>query len=249
MTTSIRYITYKFPTQYLSRIALKLSFLMDNLSTAATEQHPAIHQYGLENCLELCKIIEKPELKSRFLKEFLRIQHNFLKSEVMLPKQLSDALSRQIQFLDSKAGNFAEQMTEDRLIQQLRLTQGNSAELDYYSPALYLWRHMDVEQRQRTFQNWMSLLADLQQTTTTYLSLLEETILLESVELKQGFYQQSLTAGSGCPLILVRLEQHSDFIPKVQYSQSRISLSLESSSLQPESSTKPETVELGISQL
>ena len=68
-------ITFQLATHFLSRIALRLEFLFKTINQACYESHEVIHRFALKHIIEIFDVIEKPELKSRFLKELIRIEH------------------------------------------------------------------------------------------------------------------------------------------------------------------------------
>ncbi|WP_038838362.1 cell division protein ZapD, partial [Legionella pneumophila] len=68
-------ITFQLATHFLSRIALRLEYLFKTINEACNESHEVIHRFALKNIIEIAEIVEKPELKSRFIKELIRIEH------------------------------------------------------------------------------------------------------------------------------------------------------------------------------
>jgi len=72
-------ITFELATHHLSRIALTIEQMYQTIEEASKETHPLIHRYALDNLADLLVIVEKPELKSRFLKELVRIEHQLSK--------------------------------------------------------------------------------------------------------------------------------------------------------------------------
>ncbi len=59
-------ITFQLATHYLPKIALRLECLFLTIEQACEESHAVIHHYALKNIIEIIKLVEKPELKSRF---------------------------------------------------------------------------------------------------------------------------------------------------------------------------------------
>ena len=73
-------ITFQLGTHYLSRVALRVERLLFTIKEASLEKHPVIHNAALNDLFEIIKLTEKPELKGRFLQEFIRIEHALNKS-------------------------------------------------------------------------------------------------------------------------------------------------------------------------
>ena len=68
-------ISFQLGTQYLSKIALHIERLLLAIEEACQENHPIIHHSALNDLFEIINLVKKPELKGRFLKEFMRIEH------------------------------------------------------------------------------------------------------------------------------------------------------------------------------
>ncbi len=101
-------IIFQLATHYLPRIALRLECLFLTIEQAYEETHPVIHHYALKNIIEIILLIEKPELKSRFLKEFMRIEHAINRSQTTISNALYADLFLQVQHLSHVVGRFGE---------------------------------------------------------------------------------------------------------------------------------------------
>jgi cell division protein ZapD len=220
-------ITFQLATHYLPRIALRLENLFLTIEQACEENHPVIHHYALKNILEITTLVEKPELKSRFLKEFMRIEHAINKSQTVISDALYADLFLQIQHLNQVAGRFGGQIHHDPFLQSLRVTQtiaNNDCEL--HSPQLLLWLENDSKQRQRDLAAWLNHLVTLFDTARVYLSLLRDTAQFDLINLHNGFYQRSLPCRTSCHLILLRMEKNSGIVPRMQLGHHGFSLRL-----------------------
>src|SRR5258708_35744265 len=89
-------ITFELATHFLPKIALRLESLYQTIKQACEETHPVIHHYALKNLIEIMSLIEKPELRSRFLKELIRIEHALIRAETNLSRELLGPLHIQI---------------------------------------------------------------------------------------------------------------------------------------------------------
>ena len=130
-------ITFQLATQSLSKIALRLECLFITIEQALSASHPLLHHYALKNTIEMLKIIEKPEIKSRFLKELMRIEHSLHHKHGFISNKLAEKLSSQIQNLSHSVGRFGPQLQSNAFLQAIRLAQSceqNDGEL--HSPML-----------------------------------------------------------------------------------------------------------------
>lgn len=210
-------ITFQLATHFLSRIALRIECLLGVVRQACEESHEAIHRYALKNLVEITEIIEKPELKSRFLKELMRIEYVLGKSNTSINNNLIEHLSHQIYLLNHVPGPFGEEVSKQHFLKSVRqLQQPNSKECEFNSPQLIMWLDLEPKKRQNEFKIWLELLADLEQTVNIYLSLLRSTTFYSSITAINGYYQYSLPPKIPCHLIQLQIDKSLKLIPKLQ---------------------------------
>lgn len=219
-------ITFQLATHFLPKIALRLECLYQTINQACEETHPVIHHYALKNIIEIMKLIEKPELKSRFLKELIRIEHSLNKSGSKISDELFDNLYNQIQMLAHVAGPFGDEIHVNPFLQSVRLsqpTQTNDCEM--YSPQLLLWLESTPIIRQNDLVRWLKCLKILYTTVSLYLTLLRDTAEFDKIEFN-GFYQRSLPPKTSCHLILLRIDKSFGIVPRMQLGHHGLSLRL-----------------------
>lgn len=220
-------ITFQLATHFLPKIALRLECLYETINQACEEVHPVIHHYALKNVIEIIKIIEKPELKSRFLKELMRIEHTLNKLGSKISTELDESLHTQIQTLAQVVGRFGENIHNDPFLQSIILTQSsNSNDFDTYSPQLLLWLEANPALRQRDLAIWLSKLRALHTTVTLYLCLLRDTAQFNEIAMLNGFYQRQLPPKTSCHLILLRIDKTFGIVPRMQLGHHGLSLRL-----------------------
>jgi cell division protein ZapD len=210
-------ITFQLATHYLPKIALRLECLYQTISQAYEETHPVIHHYALKNIIEIIQLIEKPELKSRFLKELMRIEHALNKSTLTLTSELHDSLHNQIHQISHIVGPFGDGIHQDPFLQTFRLTLPSSnQDGETYSPQLLFWLESKPATRQRDLALWLTNLHSLYLTVVLYLKLLRSTAEFKTVAMLNGFYQRSLPPKTSCHLILLRIEKSFGIVPRMQ---------------------------------
>jgi cell division protein ZapD len=219
-------ITFQLATHFLSRIALRLEFLFKTINQACYESHEVIHRFALKHIIEIVDVIEKPELKSRFLKELIRIEH-VLKKGNLLKNRLFDNLATQIHVLNHVPGRFSNSIHNDEFLKTLRqIHHPNTKECEFNSPHLVLWFNSDPLLRQKTITQWMNCLKDLEQTVTIYLSLLRETTQYIPIIAYNGFHQHSLSPKSVNHLILLKMDKTMEIVPKLQLGHHNLTIRL-----------------------
>ena len=243
------HIIFQLATHYLPKISLRLEGLFLAIEQACQETHPIIHHYALKNIIEIIKLIEKPELKSRFIKELMRVEHSFHKVKGDASNALYANLFVQVQVLNHIAGRFGETIHQNTFLQAIRLAQSSHHnDCESHAPQLLLWLEHDAARRQHDLAVWLKQLQTLYDTVTIYLSLLRNTAEFQTIDMFNGFYQQSLPS-QACHLILLRMDMHCGLVPKMQLGHHGLSLRLcEANSMQ-EVHHANTTVDLAICQL
>lgn len=223
-------ISFQLGTQYLSKVALQIERLLLAIDEASQENHPVIHQSALNDLFEVIKLAAKPELKGRFLKEFMRLEHlNNKLSEKQLPSTSFAELCVQIQILSQLTGYFGGSIHTDPFLQSIGFTStGYANDTECYSPQLWFWLESCATNRQKDLIRWLEQLRPLYDTVSTYLSLLRNACQFESVTPEKGFFQCSLPYSNkiNCHLIIVRMNKQEALIPKMQIGNHGLSLRL-----------------------
>ncbi|KTC86799.1 cell division protein ZapD [Legionella brunensis] len=220
-------ITFQLATHYLPKIALRLEYLYQTIKEGSDEAHPVIHHYALKNVIEIIKLIEKPELKSRFLKELMRIEHALIKTNTVISETLHRELYNQIQILTHVVGRFGGDIHNNPFLQSIRITQStHSNDCEMYSPQLLLWLESAPALRQADLTNWLKNLKALHSTVELYLSLLRDSAEFDKIDMFNGFYQRPLPPKTSCHLILLRIEKSFGIVPRMQLCHYGLSLRL-----------------------
>lgn len=220
-------ITFQLATHFLSRIALRLEFLFKTTNEACHESHEVIHRYALKNIIELINITEKPELKSRFIKELIRIEHVLKKKPNAAHLPLLASLEHQIHILNHVPGRFSNLIHEDvflKTVQQIH--HPNTKECEFNSPHLIMWFDLDPMLRQKAINKWISCLKDLESTVIIYLSLLRTMSEYTSIQAHNGFYQHSFSPKIMNHLVLLKIDKSFKVTPKLQLGHNNLTIRL-----------------------
>jgi cell division protein ZapD len=220
-------IIFQLPTHFLPKIALRLEYLFSTMKQACEEDHPIIHNSALQNLTEILQLIQKPELKSRFLKELMRIEHITNKSNDIISPDLYARLYTQIQVLTQLVGRFGEGLQQDPLIQSTRASQSASInDCDIQPPQLVMWLQSAPETRKANLRLWLTALSPLHNTVQVYLNILRYSAKFHQIDLFNGFYQCQLPSKSYCHLILLRMNNEIGIFPQMQLGHHGLSLRL-----------------------
>ncbi len=246
-------INFQLGTQYLSKIALQIERLLLTIHEACQETHPIIHHSALNDLFEIIKLTEKPELKGRFLKEFMRLEHMNKKSpNVKITASSFTDIFIQSQKLSQLSGHFGGKIHVDPFIQSIGFSStGHTSDMGLYSPQLWFWLEDNATTRQNDLISWLKQLKPLYDTVTLYLSILREACHFKKITLEKGFYQCSLNYSNKatCHLVIVRMNKQDALIPKVQIGNHGLSLRLCEAKSMREIHDQTVSVELAIGKL
>lgn len=242
-------ITFQLATHYLSRVTLRLESLYQSITEACNETHPMMHYNALKNLMDIIHIIEKPELKSRFLKELLSIQHRLHKMTKHFNNELIDKLPQHILMLSQWVGSFGGHIPHDPFMQNLRLTLSKTQECDVHNPMLLFWLESDPKERQQHFSKWLKHLDKLHLIVTFYLELLRNQAEFHEHILPNGLYQHTLSSAYSCSLILLRMEHALHCVPRLQVNRHAITIRLCNADTMQEIQAKEIKLELAICQV
>lgn len=243
-------ITFQLATHFLSRIALRLEYLFKTITEATFESHEIIHRFAVKNIIEITEVIEKPELKGRFLKELIRIEHVLKKPHVIKKSNRLEQLSTQIYTLSHVPGLFGAAIHDDVFLKNLRqIHHPNTKECEFNSPELVLWFASDPVLRQNAISCWLKCLDDLKETVNIYLLLLREATQYFKITTDNGFYQHSMPPKTVNHLILLKIDKQLDITPKFQLGHHNLTLRLYDLSTGHEIRDKTVKMEIGFSQI
>ena len=244
-------LVYQLAVHFLPKISLRLERLFLAIEQACKSSDPIIHHYALKNIIEIIKLIEKPELKSRFVKELMRVEHVINKTDTSISNSRYASLFVQVQVLSHISGRFGESIHQDPFLQSIRLAQSaHNSDCELHAPQLIFWLENASSVRQENLNVWLIQLQTLCDTVNIYLALLRDTALFEPIDMMNGFYQRSLPARSTYHLILIKMSRLCGIVPKIQLGHHGLSIRLcDAYSMQEVRESIDSPIELAICQL
>jgi len=218
-------IIYQHSPQFLPKISMKLENLLATIHEARHESHPIMHHYALKNLVEILKIIEKPELKSRLTKEFMRLNYILTKLESFEDNKLKEHFSIKTDELQSQSLRFCNLLQQDNFLQTLRLRSNDQwQDCELQPPLLYRWLHQKSSCRKNILSEWADDLKDLESVISIYLGTLRELTVYENIDIHQSFYHKPITSNPPCQLVMVKINSSLPIIPKFQIGSHSISI-------------------------
>ncbi|HAF87209.1 MAG: cell division protein ZapD [Legionellaceae bacterium] len=218
-------ITFELATHYLSKITLRLKFLLNTIAESLNKDHAIIHRAALINLVEIGQLTEKPELKSRFLKELMRIEHLIQKKNLVISSSTELKLQNQIQKLTNCANFFNQAINTDPFLQAIRNYKLTSCQ-EPCPFELLSWLNWSEETRQNYLKNWLMTLETLSSTVDFYAILLSEQSIFHTIEVRQGFFHHPMQKIASCHLISLQIEKNIHVVPQMHLGHHGLSLRL-----------------------
>ncbi|MCX7114907.1 MAG: cell division protein ZapD [Gammaproteobacteria bacterium] len=219
-------LTYQVATHYLSKIALRIEVLFERINAATHSEEPAVHHLALLHLIELSKLVEKPELKGRFLKELMRFDYTLSKQTPPLPDEIMATLHEQIHLLSHLTHRFGEALHKDPFLQAVYTHQHHHHDIELDPLPLFYWLEQDPQHRINALQEWLQHLTVVYDAVKLYLSIIRHCTPFQAIVIKNGFHQQTVHEKRTCHLIILCLSKRIEWIPKIQVGHYGITISL-----------------------
>lgn len=224
-------LLYEMPANTLLRMSLRYEYLHKMAVKYSNLDSQEDSRVAIGFILDLLALLDKPELRSKFLQEFSRLNiylsKLFDKTDIDKQKlsQTMDTIHSHIEILNRCNGKFAELLRHKSfikgLIQQNQIPGGLC---EYNTPALDLWLSKTKFERQSLLLEWLHILEDTTITVKGILSIIRNSAQQETARAKGGFYQKTLDPNLPCHLIQVRLAKNSDVYPSISIGRHGISI-------------------------
>lgn len=220
-----QYIIYQHSSQFLPKITIKLENMLASIYEGKNVTHPIIHHYALKNIVKILKIIEKPELKSRLTKEFLRLDYVLPQGFKDEHAQLYQKFEEKSKELQLQSSRFGSQLHLDPFLLSLRMrSQDQWNECELQPPFLYNWLHQRPQYRQEMLSHWLGELRELKSIISIYSNLLHQLAIYETVQIQHSFFQKTMSALPTCQLVIMKLDVDLPIIPKIQMSTNALTI-------------------------
>jgi len=222
-------LTFQLGTHYLSRTALRIERLFSRIGQAVDQELTVIHDAALNDLAELLKITEKPELKGRFLQEYMRIEHALQHTDVDVDPAMMSLVSEQVKKLSEFAGPFGGSIHSDTFLHAITTaSHGRAAEVDLYMSPLLYWLEGPTAERQADLKRWLMQFIPLPDIIAVYLSLLRKKARFDGIQSENGYYQCMLPNQhkKTSQLVLVKIDKAQQLIPKIHVGQHGLSIRL-----------------------
>ncbi len=226
---AVSYIYYEQPLNELVRTCLRLEYLSSLLDYYLETPKAGSAHAALATLLDILQILDRPDIKTKFISEFRRYVENFQQfkdNPNVDSRSLNlalDELHHLIELLQPKYGKFAHEVREHCFITNVRqyfLTPGGTCNADL--PQYHYWLNLTPDKQQTYLKRWLAELDEPYKAVRLLLKLARDSTRESKLVAENGFYQKNLPPERFCPLVRVRLENNSPVYPVMSLGRHRL---------------------------
>lgn len=226
---AVDYIYYEQPLNELVRTCLRLEYLSNLLDYHLKSPKAASSHAALGILLDILQILDRPDIKTKFISEFRRYTENFQqfkhnpKVDSNLLNLALNELNNLIELLQPKYGKFAHEVRDDCFISTIRqyfLTPGGTCNADL--PQYHYWLNLPAEKQLTYLKHWIAELDEPYKAVHLLLKLARDSTEESKLTAENGFYQKTLSPERFCPLVRIGLERNISVYPLVSLGRHRL---------------------------
>lgn len=224
-------IYYEQPLNELVRACLRLEYLCQITKHNISNPSAWASHTALEAIVDTINILDRPDLKTKFLVEFRRFEtyyQQFQENPKINPGKLSEImhrLNRAIQLLQPPSGKFAQDLREHPFMAAIRQhlgAPGGTCNADM--PLYHHWLHLPPAQRQDYLNTWLSGLEDAYRVSAALLDLARQNVEEQSFTAQEGFYQMPLESTQNKLIARIGITNNLEVYPVVSVGKYRLSV-------------------------
>lgn len=227
-------IIYEQPLNELVRVSLRLEHLFFQLNTCLSATDSDNHtQTVVRLIIDILNILDRPDLKSKFSKEFNRFIAVFSKLQTSTSPDISqDKLAEtldQLKYLNSHflntPGKIAQLLRDTEFLLNLRqnlMSPGGDSNID--APCYYYWLNQSADTHQKRIQQWLKTFTEIQTAVALLLNIVRNSSEPRKIIAEKGFYHESLDPQISCQLIRVALPKSAKIYPEISAGRHRMSI-------------------------
>lgn len=229
----MNYIRYEQPLNERIRSFLRIEQLLDRFHhNIEKNTHWDIHQ-ALLTLLELYALSTKGDLKSELMKELERQVSNLsrLSNEPEVDQEqlheLIDTHRQHIVSLRNMPGQLGQHLKNNDFFNSLRQRSsmpGGSCDFDL--PLYHHWLQQPADNLKKQLLEWIQSYESIGAVINHILSILRESSQEQTVQTKNGFYQQNLDLHQPYQMVCVLIPTTADYYPEISAGKHRYSIRL-----------------------
>jgi cell division protein ZapD len=230
MTSSVP-IVYEQPVNEHVRVCLRLEHLFNQALHWLKGSNSWDSRAALAAILEILNVVDRPDLKAKFVKEmgrYVTVLARFADMPHIDVKRLAviqDELQHSLHQFHTMQGRIAQNLRDNDFLNTIRqylLNPGGGCSFEV--PAHHYWLQRPAAERTAQLVHWFSNLRVVEQAVNLSLRLIRQSSAAEHRVAHGGFYQASLAAQSACQLIRVATSHNANVYPEVSVGRHGISI-------------------------
>lgn len=224
-------ITYEQPIAELVRVCLRLEHLFNSIQFRLASQQAQDSQYTMQLLIEIIRVLDRPDLKSKLAQEIHRYISLFRKLQSSpeidtstLKKKLNE-LEKLLDYLSRTSGKLGQNLDGHEFLTMIRLnlnTAGNGCCTDM--PAYYYWLNLDHQQQNSQFQKWFEQLTPIKRIVNLLLSIIRGSCESRTVTAENGFYHEALQTSPSCQLLRISINKALHLYPEISAGKHRFTI-------------------------
>lgn len=224
-------ITYEQPINELVRACLRLEHLFKQLAFRTDNERSFDTQYTMQLLIEIIRVLDRPDLKSKFAQEIHRYISMFRKLEASpnidqkaLNQKLFE-LEQLLDYLSQVSGRLAQTLEGIDFLTAIRLnltSAGNGCCTDM--PTYQFWLSLDSSKQNAQFNKWSEHLAPINSTVMLLLNIVRGSCEPRIVTAENGFYHEALQTSPRCQLLRISVPKMLNLYPEISAGKHRFTI-------------------------
>jgi len=224
-------IIYEQPINEHIRVCLRLEFLFNKVMHWLHGSSTWDSSAALISILEILNVLDRPDVKSKLVKELSRYATLLGRFEEVphVDRSKLTAIVHEVEHtirnLHSMQGRIAQTLRENEFLSSVRqylLTPGMGGNFDI--PAYHYWLHQPPAERIAQLTHWLSAMKTIQTAVNLTLRLIRQSSPFELHVAHEGFYQAALDAQAPCQLVRVGVPRASGVYPVISVGRHGVSI-------------------------
>jgi cell division protein ZapD len=229
--TAAEPVLYEQPINEHIRVCLRLEHLFSQVIYWMRGKEPLETRSALAALLEILNVSDRPDLKTKFVKEFSRyvsILNRFMDTPHIDRARLSaisQEVNQTIHQMHAMQGRVAQSLRDNDFLTTVRqnlVTPSGGCSFDV--PAYHYWLHTPASERTSQISHWLGNLKVLRTAVDLTLRLVRQSSPTELREAEEGFFQMSLDSQAPCQLVRVMVAHGAGVYPEISVGRHGLSI-------------------------
>lgn len=224
-------IIFEQPINEHVRVCLRLEHLFNQVLHWMHGTSSWDSRATLAAILEILNVLDRPDLKTKLVKELGRyasVIGKFVETPHIDRSRLAaiqDEIEHVLHHLHGTQGRIAQSLRDNDFLNTIRqhlLSPGGGCSFDV--PAYHYWLHQSPAERIAQLTHWLAGLKTIRSATELTLRLIRQSSAPHLREAKEGFYQAALDAQTPCQLVRVTLSPGAGVYPEISVGRHGLSI-------------------------